>query len=55
MVTVVQLGSEILPLEIQEHWKSGLFEDWISNGLVLKESGYSFRVPTIQKPEHSKI
>ena len=32
----LQWGSEIRPFKIQNNWKSRLFEDWISDGLVFK-------------------
>ena len=47
-----QWGSEIQPFKIWKHLKSGLFEDWISNGQVCKGWARSLAkviVPTIQK------
>ena len=36
-----------------DHSKSGLFEDWISNGWTLAKA--ITKVPTIWKPDHSKL
>ena len=49
----IQWGSEIRPFKIQKHLKSRLFEDQISSGPVIKESGNSFCY-SIQKQDHSK-
>ena len=50
MPTVVRWGSEIWAFEIQQHFKSQLFEHGISNGWALAIA--IALVPTIQKLKH---
>ena len=55
MKLLLQWGSEIQQFEIQKYWKSRLFEDRISSGLVFNAIALAkAMVTTIRKPDLSK-